>query len=171
MPTSSPSVAKLSRRAAITAGAGAAALLTAGCNPFDSTKTVRTVVTQAPPPIDPMDTLIATTRLHLLRLEAGITLGGRTAATLGPLRVDRAAHLTKLIAEQQRVNRTPSPQPPAGQKLPAPASEKEALASAAKDAADAQVMFSDQLGNVSRYRAGLFAAIVACLATHRLVLS
>jgi hypothetical protein len=153
--------------------AGAAALLaSAGCNPFSTTRTTRTVTETAPDPIDPMDTLIAMTRLHLLRLEAGITLGGATAKKLTTLAADRSAHLTRLLAEQGRVNRAkPSPAGTAGQTVPAPKTPAAAAQSAADDAAAAQLAFGDQLGNVSRYRAAMFASIAACLATHRVVLT
>ncbi len=161
------------RRALLTAaGAAAVVLATAGCQPFSgTTKTTRTVTTQAPPPIDPMDTLIAMTRLHLLRLTSAVKLGGDTAERLGELRDDRSAHLTRLLQEQARVNRTqPGPAVQPGQGVPAPANGRAALAAAADDAAAAELAFSDQLGNVSRYRAGLFASISACLASHRIVL-
>jgi len=154
-----------------TAGA-AVVLTTAGCNPFATTKTTRTVTTQAPPPIDPMDTLIASTRLHLLRLDAGIKLGGDTATRLTSLRNDRTAHLRRLLDEQARVNRTTAaPMTVAGAQVDPPKDGKSALAAAAEDAAAAQLAFSDQLANVSRYRAALFASIAACLSSHRVVLS
>ncbi|WP_154674086.1 hypothetical protein [Nakamurella lactea] len=153
--------------------AGAAALLaTAGCNPFSTTRTTRTVTQTAPEPIDPMETLIAMTRLHLLRLQAGEELGGATAKKLAPLAADRSDHLTRLLAEQARVNRTkPSAAGTAGQSVPAPKTPAAAAQSAADDAAAAQLAFSDQLGNVSKFRAAMFASIAACLATHRVVLT
>jgi len=168
-PDSTP--ADVGRRAVLTAAAAAAVLATAGCQPFSGTKVTRTVTTQAPPPIDPMDTLIAMTRLHLLRLTSAVALGGATAQRLGQLRDDRAAHLTRLLQEQARVNRTqPGPAVQPGQSVPAPANSAAAMAAAADDAAVAELAFSDQLGNVSRYRAALFASISACLASHRAVL-
>lgn len=155
------------------AAAGAAAVLVStGCTAFSSTTTTKTVVATAPPPIDPMDTLIAMTRLHLLRLVAGIKLGGDAAKKLTPLRDDRIAHLQRLLQEQARVRRSAAaPLTQAGQTVPGGATAAAAIAAAAQDAADAQLAFSDQLANVSKYRAALFASISACLATHRVVLS
>lgn len=162
----------LARRTLFGAAGTVALLTTAGCNPFSTAKTTKTVTATAPEPIDPMDTLIAMTRLHLLRLQAGIALGGATAKKLTPLADDRAQHLTRLLDEQARVNRaTPSAAGTAGQTVPGAKTPAAAISSAAEDAAAAQLAFSDQLGNVSRYRAALFASIAACLTTHRVVLA
>ncbi|MGI8418452.1 MAG: hypothetical protein ACR2P2_20095 [Nakamurella sp.] len=171
-PDQRPLDVAVTRRAVLTAAGTAAVLASTGCTAFSSTTTTQTVVAIAPPPIDPMDTLIAMTRLHLLRLVAGIKLGGDAAKKLPPLRDDRIAHLQRLLQEQARVNRSAvAPLTQAGQTVPAAASAAAAIAAAAKDAADAQLAFTDQLGNVSKYRAALFASISACLATHRVVLS
>ncbi|MDQ6658946.1 MAG: hypothetical protein M3Z00_12130 [Actinomycetota bacterium] len=162
----------VTRRAVLAAAGTVAVLASCGCTAFTSTKTTRTVVAIAPPPIDPMDTLIAMTRLHLLRLVAGIQLGGDAAKKLPALRDDRIAHLQRLLQEQARVNRSAeAPLTQAGQTVPAAGSAAAAIAGAAQDAADAQLAFSDQLANVSKYRAALFASISACLSTHRVVLS
>lgn len=166
-----PIAATVGRRRLLTAAGVGALLLTAGCNPFSTTRTTRTVVTQAPPPVDPMDTLIATTRLHLLRLEAALGLGGATAKKLTPLRNDRRQHLQRLVDEQARVNRTEAgPLVEPGQSVPAPKSPAEAIKSAVNDAVDAQSAFGDQIAVVSRYRAAMFASIAACLAGHRVML-
>ena len=155
-------------------GAGTAALLaTAGCNPFSTTATTRTVTTEAPPPIDPMDNLIATTQLHLLRLETAVARGGSLAKTLTPLRDDRQAHLDALKKELART--TPDdPQataaPPTGT-VPLPKDDEAVLAVIRDDAGNAQVQFTDAVGTVSRYRSQLLASIAACLATHRAVLA
>lgn len=152
---------------------GAAVLLVpAACDPFSTTKTTRTVTQTAPEPIDPMDTLIAMTRLHLLRLRAGISLGGVTAPKFTQLATDRADHLTRLLAEQARRNRaTPSAPGTVGHNVPVPITPALAIRSALDDASAAQLAFSDQVGNVTRYRAALFASISACLSTHPVVLS
>lgn len=125
----------------------------------------------APPPTDPMDNLISMTRLHYLRLQAGAGLGG-SASKLAPLAKDRLEHLKRLLGEQARTNRsTPAPATEPGQSVAAPASAAAAISSAVEDASIAQVAFTDQIPNVSRYRAALFASIAACLATHRTVLA
>lgn len=166
-----PVPATVARRSVLTAAGVGALLLTAGCNPFSTTRTTRTVVTEAPPPVDPMDTLIAMTRLHMLRLEASLDLGSTTTRKLTPLRNDRRQHLQRLLDEQARVNRTEAgPLVEPGQSVPAPATAAEAVESAATDAADAQSAFGDQIAVVSRYRAAMFASIAACLAGHRVVL-
>lgn len=171
-PDQRPLDVAVTRRAVLAAAGAAVVLASTGCTAFSSTKTTRTVVATAPPPIDPMDTLIAMTRLHLLRLVAGIKLGGDAAKKLPPLRDDRIAHLQRLLQEQARVNRSAeAPLTQAGLTVPPASSTAAAISAAAQDAADAQLAFSDQLGNVSKYRAELFASISACLSTHRVVLS
>lgn len=168
---SRPGRGGIARRSLLTAAGAGALLLTAGCNPFSTSRTTRTVTAEAPPPVDPMDTLIATTRLHLLRLEASLDLGAATTKKLTPLRNDRRQHLQVLLDEQARVNRTePQPLVEPGQTVPAPETAGDAIESAAADAADAQEFFGDQIANVSRYRAAMFASIAACLAGHRVVL-
>jgi hypothetical protein len=152
----------------------AAALVTAGCNPFASTtRTTRTVVQTAPPPIDPMTNLIATTQLHLLRLQSAVAKGGSLAKTLTPLRDDRADHLDALRAELART----SPSAAAATAAPAtatvaiPSEAASVLAVIRDDAGNAQVQFTDATTTVSPYRAELLASIAACLATHRAVLA
>ncbi len=170
---SSPPSARIARRTVLV-GAGTAALLaTAGCNPFATTKTTRTVTTEAPPPIDPMDNLIATTQLHLLRLQAAVARGGSLAKTLTPLRDDRQDHLDALKKELART--TPddpiaTAAPPTGT-VPLPADDDAVLAVVRDDAGNAQVQFTDAVATVSRYRSQLLASIAACLATHRAVLA
>lgn len=167
----SRTVPALARRSVLTIGGTAALLTTAGCNPFSSTRVTRTEVVTAPPPIDPIDQLIAKTRLHYLRLVASVKLGS-TATKLTPLRDDRRRHLQALLDEQARTTRQkadPLTQP--GQTVPPPASAAEAVTLAATDAQDAQTAFTDALGSVSRYRATLFATIAASLAGHQEALS
>ncbi|NNG34233.1 hypothetical protein HKD39_00560 [Nakamurella sp. DB0629] len=162
---------RMARRGVFAAGAAVALSATAGCTVFSSSRTTRTETVAAPPPTDPMDNLISMTRLHYLRLQAGASLGG-AAAKLEPLAKDRLEHLKRLLAEQARTNRsTPAPATQAGQTVAPPASAAAAISSAVDDASVAQVAFTDQIANVSRYRAALFASIAACLATHRTVLA
>lgn len=165
--------ARLPRRALLIGAGSAAALVTAGCNPFSTTKTTRTVTATAPPPVDPMANLIATTQLHLLRLQTAVARGGKLAKTLTPLRDDRQKHLDALRTELART----SPDAPAATSAPAsgtvaiPKEEASVLAVIRDDAGNAQVQFTDATATVSRYRAQLLAAIAACLATHRAVLA
>ena len=56
-----------------------------------------------PAALDPINGLIATTRLHLLRLDAAIAADQADAARLTPLRDDRQAQLTALEAEFARI--------------------------------------------------------------------
>lgn len=167
-PCPGPDRPRPGRRAVLAAGAGAALLAAAGCNPFSTTKVTRTEVVEAPPPIDPIEQLIAKTRFHYLRLVAAVQLGGDVATKLTPLRDDRRAHLQALLDEQARTARTTAaPLTTAGQQVARPASAAVALEQTAQDAADAQAAFTDGLGAVSRYRATLFATIAASLAGHQ----
>jgi len=157
----------------IGAGTAAALLATTGCTPFSSAPTTRTVTSEAPPPIDPMENLIATTQLHLLRLNAAVAKGGQLAATLTPLREDRAAHLEALREELARTD----PKSPAAKgttptgTVAIPEDDDAIITMVRDDAGNAQVQFTDALGTVSRYRAELLASIAASLATHRTVLA
>jgi hypothetical protein len=159
-------------------GAGTAALLaTAGCNPFATpTRITQTVTAAAAPVADPIPTLIATTRLHLVRLTNAIAADKTLSARLTPLRGDRRSHLTALIAELART----SPQAAADQKgrpttdptiaVPTGGSIL-ILAGMRSDATLAQGLFTDAFGPASRYRAALFGSIAACLASHRVALA
>ncbi|MBE7162677.1 MAG: hypothetical protein INR72_15675, partial [Williamsia herbipolensis] len=159
------SSARVGRRTVLTVGAVAAALSTAACNPFSTTRVTRTEVVTAPPPIDPIDQLIAKTRLHYLRLVAAVQLGGATSTALTPLRDDRRQHLQALLDEQARTSRrTADPLTQAGQTVAPPSTASDAITMAVTDARDASTAFSDALGSVSRYRAMLFASIAASLA-------
>ncbi|SDP42019.1 hypothetical protein SAMN04515671_4147 [Nakamurella panacisegetis] len=159
-------------------GAGTAALLaTAGCNPFSTpTRVTRTVTASAAPAVDPMLTLTAITRLHVVRLANVIAANKPVAARLTPLLKDRQVHLAQLIAE---VSRT-SPQAGASEKakptsdptLAVPTGASPVLLAAMKsDAATAQTAFIDAFSLASRYRAALFGSIAACLASHQEALS
>lgn len=158
-------------------GAGTAALLaSAGCNPFSTpTRITQTVTAAAAPVADPIPTLIATTRLHLVRLTNSITADKSLTARLTPLRNDLQAHLTALITEFART----SPQAAAAQKaapttdptIPVPDSTVLILAGMAADATQAQGLFTDAVPLATRYRAALFGSIAACLASHRVALA
>lgn len=158
-------------------GLGAGALLFAtGCNPFSPTAVTSTVTASTPPPADPLPGLIATTRLHLVRLEAAIAADPADAPRLTPLRDDRQAHLDALQAEGRRTD------PSAGSSTSGAATgtpsvqvslppDPEAIVSSVRgDAATAQVQFTDAMSLVPRYRAALLGSIAACLASHRAVL-
>ena len=168
----------MGRRGFLGVAATAAALTLSGCSLFGGgSPTTRTVVQTAPPPVDPMLTLIATTRLHLARLDAAITAVAAdppTVALFTQLRADRAAHLAALEAEQDRgAGVTESSDSSAGGSIPAlevPSDVDAAKAIVRTDAENAQVQFNDGVVATGRYRAALFASIAACLASHRSVL-
>ncbi len=158
-------------------GAGAVALLaTAGCNPFATpTRITQTVTAPVAPTVDPMLMLIATTRLHVVRLVNAIAADRALAGRLTPLRNDRSAHLKALIDELART----SPQgaaaerakPTADKSVSVPATTAPLLAALRSDAALAQGNFTDAIAQTSRYRAALFGSITAALASHRTVLA
>ena len=168
----------IGRRTLLGGAAGGAVLLTSACRPFTSTSSPRTVtVTSTGSGIaDPLVTLIALTRLHLLRIQSWtpILSGDPTnQALLTAVGKDRQAHLTALIAEQQRTDpaaAAANEAPRTGQ-IPPPDDPQLIVPQVRSDAADAQQQFTDALALVARYRAALFASMAACLATHRVVLS
>jgi hypothetical protein len=165
----------ISRRS-LFVGAGALALLT-GCSYFGTDEPAAPTVVATPAALDPINGLIATTRLHLLRLDAAIAADQADAARLTPLRDDRQAQLTALEAEFARVNPSPSASATAAASTPAGAAivmpdTPEAIISAVRgDAATAQVQFTDAVSSASRYRAAMFGSIAAALASHRAVLA
>ena len=159
-------------------GAGSIALVaTAGCNPFSTTTRITQTVTAAPAAAaDVMPTLIATTRLHVVRLSNAITADRTLAGRLTPLRADRQAHLTALIAELGRTSPTGAAaekkKPTADRTVAVPQGGGAALLTGMRsDAALAQGIFTDALAQASRYRAALFASVAACLASHRVALA
>jgi len=165
----------ISRRSLLV-GAGALALLT-GCSYFGADEPPAPTVVSTPAALDPINGLIATTRLHLLRLDAAIAADQADAARLTPLRADRQAHLTALEAEFARVNPAAvSGSATAAASTPAASivmpDTPEAIISAVRgDAATAQVQFTDAISSASRYRAAMFGSIAAALASHRAVLA
>jgi hypothetical protein len=165
----------ISRRSLIV-GAGALALLT-GCSYFGTDEPPAPTVVSTPAALDPINGLIATTRLHLLRLDAAIAADQADAARLTPLRADRQAHLDALEAEFARVNpAAASGSATAAASAPAASiampDTPEAIISAVRgDAATAQVQFTDAISSASRYRAAMFGSIAAALASHRAVLA
>lgn len=157
-------------------GVGASAALTlTGCSLFGGTTTTRTVTQEAPPPVDPLLTLIATTRLHLARLDAALPAVAAdpvVTATLTSIRADRAAHLEALLAEQLRTDPGAANSSAVGSapSIAMPADVAAILALVRADTESAQVQFTDGVSATGRYRAALFGSIAACLATHRSVL-
>jgi len=171
----------ISRRALLVGvgGFGAAVLLT-GCSYFGTDEPAAPTVVQSPAALDPINGLIATTRLHVLRLDAAIAADPADAPRLAPLRDDRQAQLTALEAEYARVN--PADPAATGVTSSAPTAATtgtialpdtpEAIISAVRgDAATAQVQFTDAISLASRYRAAMFGSIAASLASHRAVLA
>jgi hypothetical protein len=174
----------ISRRALL-AGAGsigAAALLSSitGCSYFGSDEPPAPTVELNPAALDPINGLIATTRLHLLRLDAAIAADATDAPRLTPLRDNRQEQLTALEAELARVNPTgpgaTAVSSSTAEGLPTgsvslPDSPEEIISAVRGDAATAQVQFTDALSSASRYRAALYGSIAASLASHRAVLA
>ena len=170
--------APISRRAffAGSAAVGAGVLLSA-CSYFGTDEPAAPTVEMTPAALDPINGLIATTRLHLLRLEAAIAADPTDAPRLTPLRDDRQAQLTALEAEFARTNPAPSGATETAAAEPAVGTvtmpdTPEAIISAVRgDAATAQVQFTDAITAASRYRAAMFGSIAASLASHRAVLA
>ena len=176
------------RRTFLSVVGGAAALTIAstvsGCSLFSGDDGAPTVV-PAPAVSDPITGLIATTRLHVLRLEAAIAAYPDQAPLLTPLRDDRAAQLAGLEAEYARVNPavtgvssadapaapTAAPTAAVSGQVAVPPSPEAAISSIRGDAATAQVQFTDAVSNASRYRAALYGSIAATLASHRAILA
>ncbi len=167
----------IARRTLLVGAGTAAALACAGCNPFATPTKITQTVTAAPAPVaDPMPTLIATTRLHLVRLTNAIAADKTLAVQLTPLRNDRLSHLTGLIdelgrtspqaaaVEKKKPNADPAISVPTGGSV-------QVVTGMRSDAALAQGLFTDAVGSASRYRAALFGSIAACLASHRVVLA
>ncbi|TKV60972.1 hypothetical protein FDO65_04765 [Nakamurella flava] len=149
----------------------------AGCSLFSGLSDVPTTAA-APELTDPISSLLATTRLHLLRLDAAIAAAPDQAALLTPLRADRQAHLDALQAEFDRLHpagsgsaAAPTTAAPTSATVAAPDTPEAVIASVRGDAATAQVQFTDAISSASRYRAALFGTIAACLASHRAVLA
>jgi hypothetical protein len=173
--------APISRRTLLfgVGGLSAAALLSAtGCGYFGSDEPPAPSVVATPAALDPINGLIATTNLHLLRLDAAIAADPTDAPRLTPLRDDRQAQLTALEAEFARMNpggaaAATSPAvtaPPAGT-ITMPDTPEAIISAVRGDAATAQVQFTDATSSASRYRAALFGSIAAALASHRAVLA
>jgi len=174
----------VSRRALLVgAGSvGAATLLSsiAGCSYFGSDEPPPPTVDLNPAALDPINGLIATTRLHILRLDAAIAADQADAGKLQPLRNDRQQHLDALTAEYARTDPSdPNATAAGATATAAPASgavalpdSPEAIVSAVRgDAATAQVQFTDAISTASRYRAALYGTIAGSLASHRAVLA
>ena len=160
---------------------GAAAVLSsiAGCSYFGSDEPPTPTIDLNPAALDPINGLIATTRLHILRLDAAIAADQADAGRLQPLRDDRQQHLDALTAEYARTNPDDPNATATAATTAAPASgavalpdSPEAIVSAVRgDAATAQVQFTDAISTASRYRAALYGTIAAALASHRAVLA
>ena len=172
----------VSRRALLlgAGSVGATAVLSsiAGCNYFGSNDAPTPTVDLNPAALDPINGQIATTRLHILRLDAAIAADPDDAGKLQPLRDDRQHHLDALTAESARTNPA-DPNAAAAGATGAPASgsvalpgSPEAIVSAVRgDAATAQVQVTDAIATASRYRAALYGTIAGSLASHRAVLA
>ncbi len=169
----------ISRRT-LFAGVGAVAATAAlsGCSYFSSGDPEPSTAQLTPGALDPINGLIATTRLHLLRLNAAIAADKADAARLTPLRDDRQAQLAALEKENARLNpadpaagSTSSGAAPTTGAVALPENPEEIISAVRGDAATAQVQFTDAISAASRYRAALYGSIAASLASHRAVLA
>lgn len=176
----SPRPRPIGRRSFLTGVGAAGAVALSGCSVFGGDAPTVTSTVEAPPPVDPIETLIATTRLHLARLNATLTAytaDPATVALLTPLRDDRAAHLDALRTEDARASGSVLPEgtepssPGDAASLQISPDPTTALGTVRSDAENAQLQFSDGVVATGAYRAALFASISACLATHRSVLT
>lgn len=170
----------IGRRTFLTGVGAAGAVALSGCSVFGGDAPTVTSLVEAPPPVDPIETLTATTRLHLARLDATLTALAADAASvalLTPLRADRAAHLEALRTEEARgagsviATTDSSGSGSATPSLEVSADPTTAISTIRSDAENAQLQFTDGVVATGQYRAALFASISACLATHRSVLS
>lgn len=162
-----------------TVGAAVALSSIAGCGYFGSDDPPTPTVDLNPVALDPINGLIATTRLHVLRLDAAIAADQADAGKLQPLRDDRQQHLDALTAEYARTNPadpnataaglTASGAPTSGA-VALPGSPEAIVSAVRGDAATAQVQFTDAISTASRYRAAMYGTIAASLASHRAVL-
>lgn len=177
----SPRARPIGRRVFLSGVGAVGAVALSGCAVFGGSAPTVTSIVEAPPPVDPIETLIATTRLHLARLDATLTAFAAdpaTVALLTPLRADRAAHLDALRTEDARGNGSviagtadPSASPAANPALEVSPDVTTAVGTVRSDAENAQLQFSDGVVATGPYRAALFASISACLATHRSALT
>lgn len=156
-------------------GVGVVALsTTAACNPFASpTRTTTTVTAAVPVEVDPLPNLIATSRFHLIRIDAAIKADKTVAAQLKDIRIDRREHVLALEAEYRRSTGLKPEGTPAGavNAIKVPEDPVDSLARIRADAADAQLLFNDALIAATRFRAALYGSVSACLASHRAVLA
>lgn len=167
----------MGRRALLTGLGGlAVAAGLSGCSLFSGTSDIPTTAA-APALTDPITNLLATSRLHVLRLDAAIAAVPDQAPLLTTLRADRQAQVDALQAEYDRLHPAASGSAAASSAAPpsaavdVPDTPEAVIASVRGDAATAQVQFTDAINSASRYRAALFGSIAACLASHRAVLA
>lgn len=167
------------RRRTLLSGLGGVAIAAglSGCSLFSGTSDIPTTAA-APELTDPITNLLATSRLHVLRLDAAIAAVPDQAPLLSTLRADRQAHVDALQAEYDRLHPAPSGSAaassaaaPPSAAVDVPDSPEAVIASVRGDAANAQVQFTDAINSASRYRSALFGSIAACLASHRAVLA
>jgi hypothetical protein len=183
VPVSSAPGRPVSRRTVLlgagTVGAVAVLSSVAGCSYFGSDGPSTPSIDLNPAALDPINGLIATTRLHILRLDAAIAADQADAGKLQPLRDDRQKHLDALTAEYARTNPADpnataagatATAAPASGSVALPGSPAAIVSAVRGDAATAQVQFTDAISTASRYRAALYGTIAASLASHRAVL-
>lgn len=163
----------LTRRTLFTGAGLGAALVLAACTSGDGEATSSAPsVPQVATSVDPLAALVATTRLHVLNLQAAIAVDTERQALLTQLLEDRQAHLDAMIAEWGRTDPpAASAQASISGQVPVPADVESAIAQVRTDASDARVQFTDVIPSVSRHRAALLGSIAANLETHRVVLA
>jgi hypothetical protein len=171
-----PSLSRVgvTRRALLGSAGASVLLLAAGCNPFTSAAKTLTVTAAAPPPADPLQSLIFTIELHIRHIDGAIAAHAFDPTILQAVRTDRMAHLAAVQAEYNRsigIQPSSSVPSPTGS-VTMPTGQDEIMAVVREDAGSAQLTFTDAMSKTAlRYRAALFGSIAACLATHRGVLT
>jgi hypothetical protein len=149
-----------SRRAVLgAAGVIGAAGTLSGCSWFED---------DPPPPPDPLEPLLAATRVLAARYEAALAAHPELADRLRPLHEAHRAHesaLVELIGRPELASASP---PPAS---PAPADPEETLAALRDAERDEQDQATRECLAAPAERAGLLGSIAAARATHREVLA
>lgn len=161
-------------------GAGALGVSAlAACTSTDAPRTTVTVRSTASGAADPMAGLVATTRLHVLRLNSAIAAtkaDASLAASTKSLTVvlqDRKAQFAALVKEWQRTDPASAGSAASvdlSQTSPLPPEAKGPVAAAREDLTAARSALTDALGVVSRYRATIIASVLAGVACDQVVL-
>lgn len=164
------------RRTLLSGAAALAAAAVAACTSTSDAPVTVTVQTTSTPAVDPMAGLVATTRLHVLRLNSAIAASKADpdqAKRLSLVRDDRKTQFSALVKEWERTDPSAAGAA-AGADLSAgadlPPEAKSPLGAARDDLAAARSALTDALAVVSRYRATILASVLAGVASDQAVL-